>query len=204
MHLEKKLRKPKSMATSSTSSGSEVQTVAYTFSESRLVELHSLDEFISERCICSSCKEGTLTLEEYFSQKEGFCTGLAVQCANCKLTADIEYSHSPGKFLELNRKAVFAMCLLGQGRAALETLCAVLELPSPLAKLSFQSHVSALHVAAIAVAKESMYRAAQEVRTVVNPQVDEDAPVDVCVSGDGTWHCHGFSSRRWSCYSHCT
>ena len=137
----KKLKKPKSMATSSTSSGSEVQTVTYTFSGSRLVELHSLDEFISERCICSNCKEGTLTLEEYFFKKEGFCTGLAVYCANCKMTSNIEYSRSPGKFLELNRKAVFAMRLLGQGRSALETFCAVLELPSPLAKLSFQSHV---------------------------------------------------------------
>ena len=187
----KKLKKPKSMATSSTSSGSEVQTVTYTFSGSRLVELHSLDEFISERCICSNC---TLTLEEYFSQKEGFCTGLAVYCANCKMTSNIEYSRSPGKFLELNRKAVFAMRLLGQGRSALETFCAVLELPSPLAKLSFQSHVSALHVAAMAVAKESMHRAAQEVHTAVDPQADEDTLIDVCVSGDGTWHRRGFSS----------
>ena len=71
------------------------------------------------------------------------------------------------------------MRLLGQGRAALETLCAVPELPSCLAKLSFQLHVSALHVAAMAVAKKSMYRAAQQVRTVVNPQTDEDAPVDM-------------------------
>ena len=98
---------------------------------------------------------------------KGLCTGLAVYCENCKITSSIKYYRSPRKFLELNRKAVFAMRLLRQGRSALKTFCAVLELPFPLAKLSFQSHISALH------AKECMHQAAQEVRTAIDPKADE-------------------------------
>lgn len=152
-----------------TSSG---QTVTYNFSGSRLVELHSLDELISSFCVCASCKVGALILQEYCSQKEGFYTVLSVHCENCGNEIKLEYSLacSLGKFLELNRKAVLGMCLLGQGRSALETFCAVLELPSPLVKLSYQAHVSAIHEATVAVARESMQQAVQEVRQHVYPE----------------------------------
>eukprot|EP00117_Sycon_ciliatum_P008187 scpid80868/ scgid11001/ len=97
------------------------------------------------------------------------------------------------KWYDVNRKSVLAMRLIGRGRESLKKVCAMLDLPPPLAKKSFDFHRDALFKAARDQAEESMSRWSADLVTTRTAQ-HEPKPSDVVVSTDGTWMRRGHSS----------
>ena len=78
------------------------------------------------------------------------------------------------------------------GHQGLVKFTCVMNMLPPMNENSYHDHVKALRVATESVAKESMSRAASEVKEFYGP--NEESVYDIAVSGDGTWRKRGFSS----------
>ena len=84
------------------------------------------------------------------------------------------------------------MQIIGGGRASLTKFCAVMNIPGPVAKKSFTTHVKAIARVSRQVVKAEMQKAVKEVR-VIN-KAEEDEIADVAASWNGTWARRGFQS----------
>ena len=84
------------------------------------------------------------------------------------------------------------MRIIGRGRASLTKFCSVMNMPGPVAKKSFTTHVKAIARVSQQVAEAEMQKAVKEVRDINKAEEDEIA--DVAVSCDGTWARRGFQS----------
>ena len=78
------------------------------------------------------------------------------------------------------------------GHQGLAQFTCVMNTLPPMNKNSYRDHVKALRVATESVAKESMSRAASEVKEFYEP--NEESLYDIAMSGDGTWRKRGFLS----------
>ena len=77
-------------------------------------------------------------------------------------------------------------------RAGLTKFCAVMNMPGPVAKKSFNTHVKAIARVSQQVAESEMEKAAKEIR--VDKKAEEGEPADISVSCDRTWARRGFQS----------
>ena len=101
--------------------------------------------------------------------------------------------------MDVNRRATLASTDLGMGHQGLIDLCALLNMPPPLVKSTFSSHLKTLRNAIDTVTEDDMSRAARELRKHVleeNRETDEGQPIDVTVSYDGMWSKRGFTANH--------
>ena len=96
---------------------------------------------ISSACCCSECG-GVLSLTE--SKKSGLASELSLICCSCGNVSSTMTSKRCERFLEVNRRAVFAARVVGHGREGLVKFCGLMNMPPPLAKASFYDHQKAL------------------------------------------------------------
>ena len=87
---------------------------------------------------------------------------------------------------DINYRAVYAACTVGQGYAGLEKICGMLNLPKPMTNNNFDLISNTFSVGAKEVAEKSMLDAANELR--------HGSIADVGVSVDGTLQRRGFLS----------
>ena len=73
-------------------------------------------------------------------------------------------SERQGRFMVVNRRAVFAARAIGLGREALVKQWALMDTPPPLSRTSFQQHQKELLTAACDVADDSLTQAATTLR----------------------------------------
>ena len=106
-----------------------------------LVDVECLSSLISSACCCSECG-GVLSLTE--SKKSGLASELSLICCSCGNVSSTMTSKRCGRFLEVNRRAVFAARVVGHGREGLVKFCGLMNMPPPLAKASFYDHQKAL------------------------------------------------------------
>ncbi|GFT30700.1 uncharacterized protein TNCV_758991 [Trichonephila clavipes] len=93
---------------------------------------------------------------------------------------------------KINRRSILAMRCIGQGLESLKTFCAVMSLPNPVEKKSYDVINNKLSRVMKEVAEESMKRAAVE--------KNSSSPDNLLtVSGDGTWKTRGHSSLIGVC-----
>ena len=144
-------------------------------------------------CVCDKCKRGKLTITEV--ERHGLAPHIQFSYNSCSVQSSEvlgeKQVHKKSRFYDVNRKAVFAMRLIGRGRQALQTVCSMMDLPPPMAKSTFDNHRRAMHAAAKEVAQTSMRQAAD---AVAAKHTAEAKPVDIAVSTDGTWMRRGHSS----------
>ena len=95
-------------------------------------------------------------------------------------------SRKVGRFFEVNRRAVFAGRAVGMARERLVRFCALMNMPTPMSKSTYQRHQAALLNAANTVAKQSHDNAAETVRKL-GEEEGSTSPGDIPVTFDGTW-----------------
>ena len=158
----------------------------------RIVSLSALQRLVEKSCVCDKCKRGKLTITEV--ERHGLAPHIQFSCNSCSIQSSEvlgeKQVHKKSRFY-VNRKAVFAMRLIGRGRQALQTVCSTMDLPPPMVKSTFNNHRRAMHAAAKEIAQTSMRQAAD---TVAAKHTAEAKPVDIAVSTDGTWMRRGHSS----------
>ena len=163
----------------------------------RFQDVDILRRVILASAVCKECLQGTLQLFEKVSGC-GLARTLVLQCANnrCKAFTELPTSEriirGKARFYDVNRRSALAMRIIGRGRAALTKFCAVMNMPSPVAKKSFQTHVKAIARVSQQVAEAEMKKAANEIRAAAKAGNDEN--LDIAVSCDGTWARRGFQS----------
>ena len=147
--------------------------------------------------VCKECLNGTLQLFEKVSGC-GLARTLVLQCSNngCKAFTELPTSEKivrgKARFYDVNRRSTLAMRIIGRGRAALTKFCAVMNMPGPVAKKSFQTHVKAIARVSKQVAEAEMEKAVRDLRAASNARKNET--LDIAVSCDGTWARRGFQS----------
>eukprot|EP00117_Sycon_ciliatum_P033490 scpid90255/ scgid25761/ len=121
-------------SSSDTESDSEEDThVTRELTGNRIIDISCLDELLSEVAVCSNCRKGQLTLQE--SECVGLVPMWILECDTCNVRTEMAMGKKPdqAKFFDINRRSTLAMRLVGRGRDALDKICAVLDLPGPVA-----------------------------------------------------------------------
>ena len=165
-------------------------------SGNRIVNLGELQKFFSATAVCKNCSSGELTIHEV--AREGLVPFVAVECSNCctggKMFA-LGNKDASSKFFDVNRWSVLAMRRIGRGYASLKKFCGVMDMPGPITERNYGRHQRTLRDAAVAVAEQSMSRAAEETHQLsANRYPDVEGPASMAVTFDGTWMRRGFSS----------
>ena len=164
-------------------------------SGNRIVNLGELQKFFSATAVCKN-SSGKLTIHEV--AREGLVPFVAVECSNCctggKMFA-LGNKDASSKFFDVNRWSVLAMRRIGRGYASLKKFCGVMDMPGPITERNYGRHQRTLRDAAVAVAEQSMSRAAEETHQLsANRDQDVEGPASMAVTLDGTWMRRGFSS----------
>ena len=149
-------------------------------------------------CICSKCKIGKLQLKEDVERKMGLSSMLILECQFCQKVTE---SHTSPKCdikcsqaFEINRRAILGMLEIGGGRKSLEKICAILNLPAPMAKEAYNDSLKALKDVIEMQATESMNNAAKLEHSL---NKDDASTVTECnAMFDGTWRKRGHSSLQ--------
>ena len=163
----------------------------------RFQDVEILRRVILACAVCKQCLQGTLQLFEKVSGC-GLARTLVLQCSNndCRTFTELPTSEriirGKARFYDVNRRSALAMRIIGRGRAALTKFCAVMNMPGPVAKKSFQTHVKAIARVSKEVAEAEMKKAVEEIRAAANAGKNET--LDIAVSCDGTWARRGFQS----------
>ena len=191
----KKLRqdvKASSSPTTSKTSSSNLKPTGYRFQDVSI-----LQRVLLASAVCKACLKGSLHLFERPSGC-GMARTLVLQCANnaCRAFTELPTSDKivsgKARFSDINRWSALAMRIIGRGRASLTKFCAVMNMPGPVAKKSFATHVKQIACVSQQVAEAEMKKAVKEVRALND--ATEGEIVDIAVSCDGTWAKRGFQS----------
>lgn len=130
--------------------------------------------------VSKQCLKGNLQLFER-SSGCGLARMLFLQCANnsCRALTELPTSekivHGKARFFDINRRTALAMRIIGRGRASLTKFCSVMNMPGPVAKKSFTTHVKAIARVSQQVAEAEMQKAVKEVRDINKAEEDEIA-----------------------------
>ena len=88
---------------------------------------------------------------------------LELSCCNTQTIRE-RIIQGKARFYGVNRRSALAMQITGRQRAALTKFCTVMNMPSPVAKKSFQTHVKAITRVSQQVAEAEMEKAVKEIR----------------------------------------
>ncbi len=104
------------------------------------------------------------------------------------------YFKEINKGFEVNKRLVYGMRLIGQGRTSAKRFCAIMNMPSPPKQNAYSKNNKAILKAAKTVAEKSMMDASDEIHA---PKGNNSARISQCgVSCDGTWQRRGHSSMN--------
>ena len=113
---------------------------------------------------CPECSCDALTLQENHDRGKGLSSWLDIVCRVCGHIVSFTTSQQTASFMDVNRRSVLAAREIGCGRACLETFCCMMDIPSPVAAVSFHSHVTSVHKSVREKCSESMHKARQLVK----------------------------------------
>ena len=184
--------KASSSPTTSKTSSSNLKPTGYRFQDVSI-----LQRVLLASAVCKACLKGSLHLFERPSGC-GMARTLVLQCANnaCRAFTELPTSEKivsgKDRFYDINRRSALAVRIIGRGRASLTKFCAVMNMPGPVAKKSFATHVKQIACVSQQVAEAKMEKAVKEVRALND--ATEGEIVDIAVSCDGTWAKRGFQS----------
>ena len=118
----------------------------------------------------------------------GLARTLILQCSNseCHVFTELPTSEKivrrKARFYDIKRSAL-AMRIIGRGRACLTKFCTVMNMPGPVAKKSFNTHMQVIALVSQQVVEIKMQKAVKEVQS--NNGAQEGEIADIAVSCDG-------------------
>lgn len=182
--------KASSSPTTSKTSPSNLKPTGYRFQD-----VSNLQRVLLASAVCEACLKGSVHL---FERSSGcrMARTLVLQCANnaCRAFTELPTAEKivsgKARFYDVNRRSALAMRIIGRGRASLTKFSAVMNMPGPVAKKSFATHVNQIACVSQQVAEAKMEKAVKEVRALND--ATEGEIVDIAVSCDGTWARRGF------------
>ena len=157
----------------------------------RLIDLSILQGIFDMSSVCGRCKAGKLSIKENFDQKMGLASLLTIECNTCSNVTQTYTSETcdNSRAFIVNHSAVLAMVEIGGGRTALQTLCACLNMPTPMTDQAYNTTLKSVKNALEEKARDCTRKAASEER--------EGAAIAECKAMfDGTWRKRGFSSLQ--------
>ena len=92
---------------------------------------------------------------------------------------------------EINRRFISAMCVIGVGYKGAKKFCGLMDFPPFLCKSTYCMILEHICEASKNMAQFFMKKACNE-EIDLNSTDSESKNTDLIVSGDGTWHKHGF------------
>lgn len=143
---------------------------------------------------CPKCCCDALTLKENHDRRKGLSSWLDIVCRVCSHRVSFTTSQQVGSFMDVNRRSVFAAREIGCGRARLEKFCYMMDMPPPVAAISFRSHVTSLYESAKKRCSECMHKAQMLVKRLEKDLGQAEEIVNTSVSCDATWQRRGFAS----------
>lgn len=153
----------------------------------RIIDIAVLISVFSALC-CPVCFEKDLCLKE--DSKFGLASNFCLMCNKCSFMTGFSSSKKSNQSYETNLLFVFGLRLLGKGFTAAKKLCSTLNMPV-LSKFSFRELEKKIKNATTFCAKESMNKAAAEVKDV---RKNKSKIIKCGVSVDGSWQKRGYSS----------
>ena len=110
----------------------------------RLFELGRL-QTVLQQLSYGECGEKGIVYREDFTKRQGLYTASYLFCKECSCRIPIPFSSvSKRRVLAVNWKAVFANKCAGGSLASLKKLCGMLDLPMPVLKNVYTTHVQAI------------------------------------------------------------
>ena len=162
----------------------------------RLIDMELLSSMFSG-LLCPECYACTLTLSDVPSKKKGLASLLTIKCSSCGHSVESYTSKisTKDKTFDINYRAVYAMRECGQGHSSLDTLCSLLNMPSPMVNKAYTDIIHKISDAVKDVCHDTMVDAIDELR-IANNVVDKDKCMNIPVSCDGSWQRRGYSSNN--------
>ncbi len=167
----------------------ESKQVYEELSGNRIFDIGIILDVISAVC-CPSCFNPGLFLEE--DSRYGLCSHFTLKCKNCEFIKGFASSLKIASNPEINTRLVYGLRQLGKGHVGASKLCATLNLPPPPCKTAYAKQEKKLLCAVSEVCKESMSRAAEQMKNLKGSI--EGQSTECGVSVDGTWQRRGYSS----------
>ncbi|XP_033099990.1 uncharacterized protein LOC117103530 [Anneissia japonica] len=166
----------------------------------RLVDMEDFQRSLENVHRCRNAKLDVIET----GQRNGLHSQFIAKCKTCGKSSEFETSTlrttKLGRSFEVNRRAAYAMSELGLGREAMVTICSIFNMPPPPNPKSWADHVTAIHSALHEEVTEELRNAGSRLREkmIADQHItdsDQDDPVDVMVTFDGTWQKRGHSSN---------
>ncbi|GBN83517.1 hypothetical protein AVEN_266038-1 [Araneus ventricosus] len=156
----------------------------------RFIDISIFKDFEKSLC-CSTCF-GTINIIE--TANYGFSSSFKIACQSCNIEKTWRNSKMVGikkNVPTINRRAVFAMRMIGKGAKSLQKFSSYMALPAPVSQKSYDKINDKIPRATTVVANSCMKKAAEEELLTGSS--------DIMVSGDGTWKTRGHSSLVGVC-----
>ena len=109
-------------------------------------------------------------------------------------------SGSGNWFYEVNRRTVYALRNIGEGRSALVNFCMIMDMPPPVLRNSYSTHVSEVCKASVAVCDEFCHSNLILFNSICSSTISMSWP-STWLHFQYQWSCSK-NSRNWT-YSHC-
>ncbi|GBM86397.1 hypothetical protein AVEN_101965-1, partial [Araneus ventricosus] len=157
----------------------------------RFIDISIFKDFEKSLC-CSTCF-GTINIIE--TTNCGFSSTFKISCQSCNVENTWRNSKMVGikkNVPTINRRAVFAMRMIGKGAKSLQKFSSYMALPAPVSQKSYDKINDKILRATTVVANSCMKKAAEEEELLTGSS-------DIMVSGDGTWKTRGHSSLVGVC-----
>eukprot|EP00794_Sanderia_malayensis_P019336 gene19336-21256_t len=173
-------------------------------SGNKIQDFSLLQQCLESFAICSKCKsaKSNLKIFQVNKKKRGLGEHMFIKCSNCKAQQDFlsskKVSRQGGGF-EVNRRAALAT----SSREKLKRVCSWMNLPPPVAKKPYNSHLKDIETSLVAQAEEKMNAAAARLVEITRTEEPsklrrlENGKVvaQIAVTVDGTWQKRGHTSK---------
>ena len=158
---------------------------------------------LNELVKCPRCGFSVET-NNMLQEKQGHAQLLKISCCSisCRweksfyTSERVKNSGRGAKPFDINLRTIMAFREIGRGHAAMNTFCGYMNMPPPMAEITFNETVkSRLHPAYIDIVNRNMEDSAKEVRVKLADESESEVSVyDTAVSCDGSWQHRGYAS----------
>lgn len=157
----------------------------------RFVNFVSVFVAISQIVIRRECKKN-VQFGESGHRSLGFKIAVTCACGVKSIDSCPRISQTNHQSFEINRRLVMVMKLLGISREGLNFFCGFMDLCQVLSISAYQAALQSLHTASSNMFNVSTKKAVEDEKEANSLQ--NKPPIDLTVSGDGSWKERGFNS----------
>ena len=149
----------------------------------RIIDMKILSNVFS-MLLCPICQCETLVLHEDSSKKHGLCSSLYLKCMKWEYKNDFLTSEKFGRSFEINQRIVYFMRSLGQRYTSIEKFNALMNIPPPMTKNSYETVTNKIASFTKDVTEETMGDATIEIHYNTSSTNNSATVVDTSVLCD--------------------